>query len=396
MKATILCVVMAFVLLSSAIAFAQPGPTGDVTVPTTYWHAIAGFANTTPVADGVISAGEYNSVPLEVTKALMQASPTGVLWTYDDTTYTGDADWSLKVYFSWDWENFYIGYDVTDDIVRFPSDWENQWNSSYHDSIDILYDLFGAESADVIGAEGLWKIIGMWWLTGGRSDGTTNTFGNPINYGRWNYEGSALFGTDGDYGPSGWTCETAEKTGGYIMEMIVPWSKFSFASTNGTNYAYTPALNNRIGFSFWAFDGEGEAERSFEAVCLTNSPVHVGFDCWSDPPTYADLILGGVTIPGGETVVPDVSALNQADATAALEAAGYVVQVEQEPSDTVAAGGVIRTEPASGTALASGETVTLVISTGAAGSVPAAGLIGLALIGGACLAGATAKLRKGK
>ncbi len=395
MRTALLSVAMAFLLMGSTIAFAQAGPTGDVTVPTTYWHAIAGFANTTPVADGAIGAGEYNAVPLEVTKALLQGAPATNVWTFDDTTYSGDADWSMKIYYTWDWTNIYIAYDVTDDVLHFTDNWDAQWNSAYYDKFQFLYDLYGALSYED-GGYGMFKIDGVWFLAGGRSDGATSTVGQVINYGRGDWEGSAAFGSDGAGGPGSWTCVAAAKTGGYIIEMIVPWAKFAFSSTNGTSYSYTPALNNRIGIAFQAYDSDGTDDYSFELVGLTNSTAHIGNDVWADAPNFADVVLGGVTIPGGPVVVPDVSAMNQADATAALEAAGYVVAVEQEASDTVAAGGVIRTEPASGTALAEGETVTLVISTGSASDVPAAGLMGLVLLGGVCVAGATAKLRKRK
>ncbi len=54
----------------------------------------------------------------------------------------------------------------------------------------------------------------------------------------------------------------------------------------------------------------------------------------------------------------------EADATAAIVNAGLAANVVSEPSDTVTAGRVIRTDPGGGATLAAGSPVTLVISTG--------------------------------
>ncbi len=102
-------------------------------------------------------------------------------------------------------------------------------------------------------------------------------------------------------------------------------------------------------------------------------------------------MLGGSA--GGDTV-PDVSGMTEEEATTALEDAGYVVEVEQESSDTVPEGGIIRTEPAAGEALAAGSTVTIVVSSGAVSDLPVAGLLGLALLGASCMGSAVALIRK--
>jgi serine/threonine-protein kinase len=64
--------------------------------------------------------------------------------------------------------------------------------------------------------------------------------------------------------------------------------------------------------------------------------------------------------------VPDVSGQPPDDARIILEDAGLTVAdaIEEEPSDTVGAGLVIRTDPAAGTSLDQGSPVTLVVSTG--------------------------------
>jgi len=62
--------------------------------------------------------------------------------------------------------------------------------------------------------------------------------------------------------------------------------------------------------------------------------------------------------------VPDVSGLTQAAATAALQAAGFVVAVTTAASSAVPAGDVISQQPAGGSTAPAGSTVTLTVSTG--------------------------------
>jgi serine/threonine-protein kinase len=62
--------------------------------------------------------------------------------------------------------------------------------------------------------------------------------------------------------------------------------------------------------------------------------------------------------------VPDVGGKSAADAQAALEAAGLVVQSTQEFSEQVPNGAVAGTNPPAGTEVAKGSTVTMVVSKG--------------------------------
>ncbi|MCL1694157.1 MAG: PASTA domain-containing protein [Actinomycetia bacterium] len=63
--------------------------------------------------------------------------------------------------------------------------------------------------------------------------------------------------------------------------------------------------------------------------------------------------------------VPDVAGKAAADAQAELEAAGFTVVTEEQPSMDVEAGLVIETNPSAGTEVATGETVTMIVSSGA-------------------------------
>ena len=62
--------------------------------------------------------------------------------------------------------------------------------------------------------------------------------------------------------------------------------------------------------------------------------------------------------------VPDVTGKSQTVAETTLKSSGLETEVKQENSDTVEIGNVIRTEPAAGTEVSSGSTVTVVVSLG--------------------------------
>lgn len=67
----------------------------------------------------------------------------------------------------------------------------------------------------------------------------------------------------------------------------------------------------------------------------------------------------------GEELVPNVAGQSLSAAQAALQAAGFKVGgPDEESSDEVAAGKVIRTDPAAGSSIEKGSTVTVVVSTG--------------------------------
>ncbi|MDO5454694.1 MAG: Stk1 family PASTA domain-containing Ser/Thr kinase [Corynebacterium sp.] len=72
----------------------------------------------------------------------------------------------------------------------------------------------------------------------------------------------------------------------------------------------------------------------------------------------------GTTTISDESAVPDVVGWEEDDAVAALEEAGFVVEVETEPSPEVERGLVTGTDPAAGSMLRPGTTVTLAVSSG--------------------------------
>ena len=102
---------------------------------------------------------------------------------------------------------------------------------------------------------------------------------------------------------------------------------------------------------------------------LPSETVPIGIVVRSDPKGATRVDLGSeVTIfvsQGPAPVpVPDVSGLDQVDATSKLVGAGFTVSKTLESSATVPAGRVIRTEPAAGVLQAKNTAVTLVVSSG--------------------------------
>ncbi|HEX4978620.1 MAG TPA: PASTA domain-containing protein, partial [Acidimicrobiales bacterium] len=77
----------------------------------------------------------------------------------------------------------------------------------------------------------------------------------------------------------------------------------------------------------------------------------------------AEVTIVVSTGPARNTV-PDVVNQDQVDAAAALTEAGFKFRRVNEPSSQFESERVIRTEPAAGTELSEGETVTMVVSTG--------------------------------
>jgi serine/threonine-protein kinase len=65
-----------------------------------------------------------------------------------------------------------------------------------------------------------------------------------------------------------------------------------------------------------------------------------------------------------QVTVPDVSGRNQSAAANVLGQAGFDTTSQTQASENVESGTVIRTNPAAGTPLAKGSTVTMIVSSG--------------------------------
>jgi hypothetical protein len=95
----------------------------------------------------------------------------------------------------------------------------------------------------------------------------------------------------------------------------------------------------------------------------TSRPVATSAPATTRPPTVTT--RPQATTPALQTVpIPDVSGKDYASAAAALQGLGLVVTRTDELSKTVPAGRVIETNPAVGTVVLPGETVTIVVSSG--------------------------------
>lgn len=100
-----------------------------------------------------------------------------------------------------------------------------------------------------------------------------------------------------------------------------------------------------------------------------NDPAPAGTVIIQDPPANTQVPVGSeITIVvslGPEIVdVPDVARRPAQDAQSALEAAGFVVQEQVQPSISVQEGLVISQSPQAGARLNRGDTITLVVSAG--------------------------------
>lgn len=115
-------------------------------------------------------------------------------------------------------------------------------------------------------------------------------------------------------------------------------------------------------------------DNSYTSVFVVNDGTTTGLAA-AVIPSVQDVI--DYFTPADPTV-PDVAGQSAVDATTALEAAGYVVSQADQASDTVDVGLVISTNPAAGTQLGTGETVTINVSSGVA-TVTVPDVVGLSV-----------------
>jgi hypothetical protein len=102
------------------------------------------------------------------------------------------------------------------------------------------------------------------------------------------------------------------------------------------------------------------------AGAVINQSPAAGTNVAPGVPVELEVSLGSALV-----AVPEVTGLTQADAQAAILAAGLTVgAITTAHSNTVPAGAVISQSPAAGTNMASGSPVNLVVSSGAAPPVP--------------------------
>jgi eukaryotic-like serine/threonine-protein kinase len=125
---------------------------------------------------------------------------------------------------------------------------------------------------------------------------------------------------------------------------------------------------------------KGQSRANAEAVLaglgLTASIVELESDLPEDTvidqnPAAGEVDAGStvtltISIGQGQVAVPNVAGLDRVSGAAQLARAGFEVATVSEPSDTVAADNVIRTDPPAGTLADNGSRVTMVVSSGQA------------------------------
>ena len=105
--------------------------------------------------------------------------------------------------------------------------------------------------------------------------------------------------------------------------------------------------------------GGEEASDTVEEGLIIRQDLEAGTTVAAHSTVYYVISTGVADIK-----VPDVTGKSQTVAETTLKSSGLETEVKQENSDTVEIGNVIRTEPAAGTEVSSGSTVTVVVSLG--------------------------------
>ena len=133
-------------------------------------------------------------------------------------------------------------------------------------------------------------------------------------------------------------------------------------------------LPNFVGTEFQAIENNAELMNtySFNVVYVidTENPSGLVLDQSPEPGRSMMVTPGGIqvelTVSSGasEYVVPDVLNMSYTDAVAAIQNAGFVAEIENATSDSVARNNVISSSPAAGESLSSGSTVYLLVSSG--------------------------------
>lgn len=192
---------------------------------------------------------------------------------------------------------------------------------------------------------------------------------------------STAFTVVSGYGDNG------ESAKGYAVEVApIPDGQAKAAVWNATTETVTVTVNGSDPFEILAGEGNpwqtidpgdftvqvGDVTRSYSAQADNYVDAFVVSDgtatdvAFAVVPSMTDLIeaLGGGAPEPEDPTVPDVAGQSAADATATLVGAGFDVAETPEPSNDVAEGVAIGTEPAGGTQAPAGSTVTLFVSSG--------------------------------
>ena len=133
-------------------------------------------------------------------------------------------------------------------------------------------------------------------------------------------------------------------------------------------------LPNFVGAEFRAIENNAELMNTYNFnvvyVIDTESPSGMVLDQSPEPGRSMMVTPDGIEVElmvssgADEYVVPDVLNMSYSDAVTAIQNAGFVAEIENSTSDSVARNNVISTSPAAGETISSGSTVYLLVSSG--------------------------------
>ena len=133
-------------------------------------------------------------------------------------------------------------------------------------------------------------------------------------------------------------------------------------------------LPNFVGTEFQAIENNADlmSTYSFNVVYVIDrdNPTGLVLDQSPEPGRSMMVTPGGIkvelTVSSGtdELSVPDVLNMNFTDAVEAIQAAGFVAEIENTTSDSVARNNVVSSSPAPGETISPGSTVYLLVSSG--------------------------------
>ncbi len=192
---------------------------------------------TAPTIDGTIDGlwGGYAAFPL--TK-LSQGS------------ISGPADLSATFQMTWNASNLFILVNVTDDILR-----NNGGSNWQKDALELLIDIGNNKST-----------------TYGTSDFQYNFVYNDLT----------VYETQNN-ATSGVTFKQGAKTGGYIMEISIPWSTLGGA----------PAAGSFMGFELGVDDNDNAGTTRDAKIAWSDATDNA----WQNPSLFGTLQIGGCTNP---------------------------------------------------------------------------------------------------
>ena len=134
-------------------------------------------------------------------------------------------------------------------------------------------------------------------------------------------------------------------------------------------------LPNFVGTEFQAIENNAElmSTYSFNVVYVIDrdNPTGLVLDQSPEPGRSMMVTPGGIKVElmvssgADELAVPNVLNMNYADAVDTIQAMGFVAEIENTTSDSVARNNVVSSSPAAGETISPGSTVYLLVSSGA-------------------------------